>query len=411
MRTLTLPEYQQLLDVQLDEEDLKAFAPFSPKQLVITPSFSSSGYDLSASSWVGTIKTPGLALVLEPKVTIARLLFLLSYALDPKRWRDIPFDYRPTNSLVEAIIPGFVHQVRRALRQGVHQGYLSRADALNTVRGRIDFAQQLRRRHGRMPPVEVVYDEFTEDILENRVLKAAIHRLGRLQLRSPVSRGALRTLGSAFERVSLVEFDGRRVPEVFYTRLNEHYRPAVELARLILRATSVDLSHGRARSSAFLVDMNKVFESFVAVALREALHADERTFPTPEKAPPLRLDARQRVRLKPDLTWLHNRRRVFVGDVKYKRLRAAGYLHPDLYQALAYTVATKLDDAMLIYAAGEAEDATHQVVHIDKRVHVRTLKLGASPGYILDQINHLADEVRELSLSPSQVGRFRIASP
>jgi 5-methylcytosine-specific restriction enzyme subunit McrC len=299
--------------------------------------------------------------------------------------------------------------VRRAIRQGVQQGYLSRADALSTVRGRIDFGQQLRRRHGRMPPLEVVYDEFTEDILENRLLKAAVHRLGRLQLRSPVSRGALRTLGSAFERVSLMEFDGRRIPEVFYTRLNEHYRPAVELARLILRATSFDLSHGRTRSSAFLVDMNKVFESFVAVALREALHADERTFPTPEEAPPLRLDEHQRVRLKPDLTWLYDRRRVFVGDVKYKRLGAAGYLHPDLYQALAYTVATNLDDAMLIYAAGEAEDATHQVVHVGKRLHVRTLELGAPPEGILDQIKHLADEVRQLSRPPSQVAGLHIA--
>jgi 5-methylcytosine-specific restriction enzyme subunit McrC len=95
--------------------------------------------------------------------------------------------------------------------------------------------------------------------------------------------------------------------------------------------------------------------------------------------------------------------------VKYKRLRAAGYLHPDLYQALAYTVATDLDDAMLIYAAGEAEDATHQIVHIGKRVHVRTLELSAPPEDILTQIQHLADEVRQLSRSPSQAGRRRIA--
>jgi 5-methylcytosine-specific restriction enzyme subunit McrC len=408
MRTLTLPEYRQLLDVHLDEDDLKALAPFCPKQLAVTPSFTSSGYDLSATSWVGTIRTPGFALALEPKVTIPRLLFLLSYTLDPKRWRDVPFDYQPTDSLVEAVIPGFVHQVRRAVWQGVQQGYLTQADALSTVRGRVDFGQQLRRRHGRLPPVEVVYDEFTEDILENRLLKAAIHRLRRLQLRSPVSRSALRTLGSAFERVTLAQFDGRRLPEVTYTRLNEHYRPAVELARLILRATSFDLSHGRARSSAFLVDMNSVFETFVTVALREALRADERTFPTPHMAPPLRLDDRRRVRLEPDLTWLHDGSRIFVGDVKYKRLRAAGYLHPDLYQALAYTVATNLDDAMLIYAAGEVEDATHHVSHVGKRLHIRTLELSAPPDAILNQVQHLAAEVRQLARS-SQIGKLRIA--
>jgi 5-methylcytosine-specific restriction enzyme subunit McrC len=155
--------------------------------------------------------------------------------------------------------------------------------------------------------------------------------------------------------------------------------------------------------------MNSVFESFVTVALREALRATGHTFPVPEKAPPLRLDENRLVRLKPDLTWLRDGRRVFVGDVKYKRLRAAGYLHPDLYQALAYAVATNLDHAMLIYAAGEAENVTHQVVHVGKRLHVRTLELGAPPEGILDQIKHLADEVRQLSRPPSQVERLRIA--
>ena len=400
MPTWILPEYSQLSGVALDDADLAALAPFCPRQLAVTPSFSGGGYDLAASSWVGTIRTPNGSLILQPKVAISRLLFLLSYTLDPDRWRDVPFDYQTSDSLVEAIIPGFVHQVRRAIRQGLLQGYRAREDTFTTVRGRIDFAQQLRRHHGRTPPVEVVYDEFTDDIVENRLLKAAVNRLGRLQLRSPASRSALRTLGSAFDRVQLQHYDPRELPTVTYTRLNEHYRPAVELARLILQASSFDLAHGAARSSAFLVNMNSVFEAFVTVALREALGADERSFPVPAKAPALRLDDDRQIRLKPDLTWLRDRRRIFVGDVKYKRLGSAGYLHPDLYQALAYTVAAELPSAVLIYAAGEADAGTHRVRHVSKNLHVRTLDLGAEPDQILKQVALLADEVRTLVQPP-----------
>ena len=47
----------------------------------------------------------------------------------------------------------------------------------------------------------------------------------------------------------------------------------------------------------------------------------------------------------------------FVGDVKYKRLRAPGLQHGDLHQLLAYLTATDLPEGFLIYAAGEAQRA------------------------------------------------------
>lgn len=411
MQTLTLPEYGTLTDVALESADVGALATFSPSQLAVSPTLHGDGYDLSASSWVGTIRTPGLSLMLEPKIPISRLLFLLSYTLDPTRWRDVPFDYETAPSLVEAVIPGFVHQVRRAVQLGLLQGYQRREDTLTTVRGRIDFSQQLRRHHGRAPPVEVAYDEFTDDITENRLLKAAIHRLGQLQLRSSASRGALRTLASAFGRISLVPYDPRRLPEVTYTRLNRHYRPAVELARLILQATSVDVAHGGRRSSAFLVDMNSVFEAFVTVALREALDADERTFPTPDRAPRLQLDDERRISLRPDLTWLHSRRRVFVGDVKYKRIAPTSSPNADLYQALAYTVATGLPDAMLIYAAGEADNGDHPIAAIGKQLRVRTLDVSAPPEQILAQTRSLASEIRSIAAPTSHPTSSRFVGP
>lgn len=106
------------------------------------------------------------------------------------------------------------------------------------------------------------------------------------------------------ERVSLVGYDPQGLPDVSYTRLSERYRPAVELAKLVLRsAASFELGHGRVRASSFLVDMNRVFEDFVVVALREALGATEREFPQGAEGRRLFLDEARRVRLEPDLSW------------------------------------------------------------------------------------------------------------
>ncbi len=57
---------------------------------------------------------------------------------------------------------------------------------------KVRFDEQLRKRYGRFPPVEVRYDEFAEDIEENRLLKAAITRLGQMSIRLAETRQALR---------------------------------------------------------------------------------------------------------------------------------------------------------------------------------------------------------------------------
>ena len=75
--------------------------------------------------------------------------------------------------------------------------------------------------------------------------------------------------------VQLGSYAPGAVPEIRYTRLDEHYRPAVELARLIIENSSLELFEGEVAGASFLIDMNRVFEQFLYVALGEALGLGE----------------------------------------------------------------------------------------------------------------------------------------
>ena len=396
MRLLTLNEYQTANDVPLTTDELHGLQA-AARSIGITPSQRLDGYyDLTPGSWVGGIQLETMAVEIRPKLPIERLLFLISYVIDTVGWRDNDFDFVERSSLLEAIIPGFVSQVRRALHRGVLQGYRSQEDSLQTVRGRIRFDDQIRNRYGIAPPIEVRYDEFTNDIEENRLIRAAIQRLGRMRIRSDSARLSLRAFDSALNNVQLVEYHPRRLPEIGYTRLNIHYRPAIELAKLILRATTFEIEHGAVRTSAFLVNMNQIFEDFVAVALRESLRLTLRTFSQGATGKGLVLDRNGSIRLRPDLSWWGGAACVFAGDVKYKNVNPDGVIHPDLYQLLAYTVAADLPGGLLIYAAGETSDATHDIVNTGKRLRVVTLDLEGEPEDILNQIDDVAAEVRRL---------------
>lgn len=324
MRRLTLREYQTEPWVRLSAEGRDALLGSVPS-LTMTPSVGLEGpYDLTPSSHVGAVEVGSLSVTILPKIPVSRVMFLISYALDPANWSSDGFDFDEEDSLLEAIIPGFVRQLQRALRRGVLEGYRAEEASLMTVRGRLRIGDQLRRRFGAASPAEVTYDEFTEDIEENRLIKAALARLGGMRIRNRLVRRSLRRFDSALERVGLVRYDPRSIPEIRYTRLNEHYRPAVELARLILRSDSYELRHGALRGTSFLVDMNRMFEDFVVAALRETLGLSERSFPQGAEGRRLFLDAGRRVSLEPDISWWEGGAAPSWATSNTRHLRRAG---------------------------------------------------------------------------------------
>jgi len=184
------------------------------------------------------------------------------------------------------------------------------------------------------------------------------------------------------------------LPDVTFTRLNEHYRPSVRLARLILRNTSISQESGPVRSSAFLVNMNQVFEDFVVVALRDAMGLSARCFPQQCSGRALWLDAEKRIRLKPDLSWWRAGRPVFVGDVKYKRLGAEGARNPDLYQLLAYLIATRLTRGMLVYGESTGPPTIHRVQSDGRQLEVLGLDLNQEPEMVLADLSRLANRIK-----------------
>ena len=259
------------------------------------------------------------------------------------------------------------------------------------------MAEQLRRRFDVLVPVEVSYDEFTDDILANRLVKAAAELLGRQRLEDSRSRNGLRWISATLANVTPVRFSPQEVPEVTFDRLNEHYREVVSLSRLVLQHQALELDRGDTRASGFLIDMNRVFQGFVTRALRESLGVSKHTLCPDDRLPrPIYLAREKKLRLKPDLTWWDGRTCMFVGDAKYKRIDVKSVPHADIYQILAYTTALNLPGGMLVYAKGEAEDNEYVVRRADKRLEVFALDLAGSIEDLHTTIDRLARHVRLL---------------
>ncbi|MER6633278.1 restriction endonuclease [Streptomyces sp. NPDC000987] len=327
-----------------------------PKLLDLHPE-SATRWKLRAKDHVGSVRLGSghgtVQLTITPKVPVDRLLHLVAYAPDRVRFYPRPVTAEPRPDLLPALAHTFVSAAGHALGQGVLHDYRETDDTLPVVRGRIRHADQIRRRPGVPVPLEVVYDDHTPDIPENRLLLAATLRLLRVPGLDPGLRSALQRLTARLDGVRVLPA-GARPPQWTPGRHNARYAHALALAELVMRGGSYEFADGRHLAvDGMLVVMWRLFEAYLARAVGEALRHRVGGRPEAQDRGHF-LDTAGRHPLRPDLVHYlpspHDgvQRPAAVVDAKFKTRPQ----RDDLYQMTAYCVRLGLAEGHLVYASG-----------------------------------------------------------
>lgn len=392
MTALDLVAWGSTLATDLPEDDVRALA--ASRAVDVSPGLKPGTWEIRAGSQVGVLRAGETEVRIRPRITIARLVYLLGYAQDPKAWNDDPVGLDDLPDLWPAMAQVFVRQAEKATERGVLQGYRTEESARLVMRGRLREAEQLRVRAGLAIPLEVRYDEYDVDIPENQLLRAAAERLLKIPDIPPVIMRRLRHLISRLTDVRRL-VPGQRPPHINASRLNQRYQPALALARMVLATRSIDIANAGVRATGFLINMNTAFEDFVTVSLTRALAPfGGRCKPQDQGHP---MDKARNIKLRPDLVrYGPSGAPQAVIDAKYKAEAPSGFPYADLYQLLAYCTATRLKVGHLIYAEGGDDD--HDVVVRNAGVVIRR--------HVLD----LQQPVSELQAQAALLARI-IANP
>ena len=346
MRQIDLREYQQSEPHPLSVAERDALREVLPSLTIEPAPGEANSYSLTPSSTVGAVEINDLSVLIQPKIGIPQLLSLACYAMGVFREQKSGY-----STLRKKLRPSLTHLPSRFTRRS--KGILSRASprlshrgrGVHTVRGRIRFADQIRQRFGIPLPIEVRYDEFTDDIRENRLVKAAVMRLGGMRLRSTQARRNLGWIAATLENVFACRVCAERRAGRHLRPLNEHYRGVVGLSRLILRHSAFESRRGRSSRYRFLDGYECALPrlcdcgasgSRSKFTLRAAL--DKQLV----RNRPIYLAESRQVKLEPDLTLWDGVKCLFVGDTKYKSIETDGVPVDDLYQMLAYATALNL---------------------------------------------------------------------
>jgi 5-methylcytosine-specific restriction enzyme subunit McrC len=228
---------------------------------------------LKSRGWVGFIPlTSELGLYLSPKIPLKNLFGMLEYAyrLESLRFMKGLATCSSLEEFYDQLAKLLANRILVRGRQGFYRSYDPKSEPLPYVCGRLDVLKALR--HPWQVNLECHYEEFTSDIEDNQILAWTLHRIlltGMCSENSlPIIRLAYRT-AQGFS--SLKPFAPKACLKRLYNRLNQDYAGMHALCRFFLENSGPKHEIGDRTMIPFLVDMNHLFELFVAEWLKAHL--------------------------------------------------------------------------------------------------------------------------------------------
>ena len=177
--SILLTEYGKRLTSELTATQAARLAQLPPEQLTVQLGPEPGTYRLTAGDRIGVILSEGVHIRIEPKVPIANLFYMLTYAEKLDWFRDQQAPLGRSEDLFAFIVQMFVNQVDRIVRQGIQRGYIDLEETHPYLRGRLLLGDHLRRTVVRPGLFHQRTNEFTADLPENRILHETLNRLGR----------------------------------------------------------------------------------------------------------------------------------------------------------------------------------------------------------------------------------------
>jgi 5-methylcytosine-specific restriction enzyme subunit McrC len=316
----------------------------------VVPTHRRGRYRLTPTGHVGTIVLPTRRLVIRPKIPVANLFHLL----DPDNPPPVIEDRAETAVGTEALdfLAGRLAQLlAERAAAGLHRGYAERSQRGAVLQGRIDVSAQVREGGARKDALHCRFEEFTADVSCNQVPRAVAELVLRSPLAGERARSAVRQSLAGYDGVEAATLGPDTFAQAAPGRLIEAYRPLWDLCRLLADGLAPAGREGATTCPAFLLDMERVFESYVtrgivaAFAGREPYRVDVQPWHVANRP----VAGQPDIHLRPDVVLAHDGRTEVVIDAKWKDLAGSPLVIDDIHQVLAYCTALGIGRGVLVY--------------------------------------------------------------
>jgi 5-methylcytosine-specific restriction enzyme subunit McrC len=342
------------------------------------------GYNtVSPQQWVGVITVPSGTIEVLPKIAendnVERLREILVHMLQivhdvPVR-KNITANLRyGTQGFLDVLIFLFLTELEKQLRNGMYKTYQKHMQNLNSIKGTVDYPENLRKNVLLKNKFVCKYSKFTEDNLLNQIIRFTLEFLSKVAV-SQRNKALIKRLLINFDSVSLKRITENDIDSLIFHRNNLRYQETINFCRLFIKGFALDLKSGEVIIDFMLFDMNHLFERYIYRMYKKALKNGKVVFQYKKNhLLTENSSSSKKVQLKPDLI-ITTPNKTIVLDTKWKNIRGFAD-EKDVYQMNAYLdCIPNLDEGILLYPKSTKNDKIVDDYHINATQSTSSLKI------------------------------------
>ena len=281
--------------------------------------------------------------------------------------------------LLEIFILMFLEELEKLVKKGLKSDYIVREENRNFLKGKLLLNENLKLNFAHKERFFTSSDEFSVNIVSNRIIKSTLELLNTQNLSTNTS-AKLMQMRFIFADISPSQHIAKDFSQCRKSRHLKGYYPLLQWCEIFLKRKTFTSYQGNSQAFALLFDMNKLFESFVVSEMKKWLcgmklsyeneafmeqifeeNKKDSYIKTQEKSKYLATmgeDKKDKFQLNPDIVGyqkqqIQAKQALFIADTKWKILSQEkqnyGISQSDMYQIFAYLAKYQCKRGFLIY--------------------------------------------------------------
>jgi len=339
-------------------------------------------YSISASQYAGVIQTSWGRITILPKIFSNNpnlneerlinkasndLMYFLGYAYNFKT-SDVNRANLSKNKnfdFLEMFIFLFGTKTLEVLEHNFYCCYENIEEDLGFIKGKILIKQQLKENtiRGRNDRVYCRYEMFQENNIFNQMIKYVTNILFK-KCKNLNNKALLRKILHILNDIDSKTFIATDTEKIVLNSTQREFTPIVNYCRLFLENSLIKFNQGSTDIFCFLIDMNALFEKFVAGFLKENFQEWEIESQKSDKYVAENTYGKKVFQMRHDIFLTKNRETIIL-DSKYKATDFSdvkgGISQNDVYQMVTYGIRRKCSKIILLYPKYSGDNTVQRI--------------------------------------------------
>ena len=218
-------------------------------------------------------------------IPVQNIYYLLCYAWNKLEERDrVNVSIDDKTELLDLFAKVLINGTKILLKRGIDKSYVESTGEVVGVKGKLQLSQTLKSNLLLKQRTICTYDDFSSDILLNRILVTTLYYLSRTRGLDKQLKQELVLLQSMLAGINQIEISSSLFKQVRLNRNNRFYGFIINVCQLIYESLLPSEKQREYKFSDFTRDerkMNQLFEAFV----RNFYKSEQRKFITIRKEP------------------------------------------------------------------------------------------------------------------------------